>query len=195
MRFHREFFFNPMILLIAAIFAVHSVLTILAWQGWLSLAGLLAGMLIYAVMEYLVHRFLMHRFPRVAPKIFEGHAMHHRHPNDVKYLFSGVPYDIAAYAVFYLILLALTRDFPLTFAVVAGTSLYQLYYQWMHYAAHRPIKPITPWGRWMKKKHLLHHFMDEQSWYGVSHPVLDVLLGTDNPRPKSEKRQSSHQPG
>lgn len=192
MRFHREFVFNPMILLIMAIFVVNSVLVIITYQGWRSWAGLLAGALIYAVMEYLVHRFLMHRFPSIAPMIYKGHAEHHRHPNDVKYLFSAVPYDIAAYTVFYLILLAVTRDWPLTFAIVAGTSLYQLYYQWMHYAAHRPIKLITPWGRWMKKKHLLHHFLDDKSWYGVSHPMLDILLGTDKAQPKKRQNPPPH---
>lgn len=188
MRLHREFVFNPMILLIAVIFIANAAIAIAAYQGLRSWIGFIAGMAVYATMEYLVHRFLMHRFPSVFPMIYKGHALHHRHPNDVRHLFSAVPYDITAYGVFYLILLAVTRDWPLTAAIVAGTSLYQLYYQWMHYAAHRPIKPITPWGRWMKKKHLLHHFLDDESWYGVSHPVLDVLLGTDKAKPKSKRR-------
>lgn len=53
-----------------------------------------------------------------------------------------------------------------------------LIYEWKHYVAHRPIKPITKFGVWVKKLHLLHHFKNENYWYGVSTPFVDILFGT-----------------
>jgi sterol desaturase/sphingolipid hydroxylase (fatty acid hydroxylase superfamily) len=50
----------------------------------------------------------------------------------------------------------------------------------------------------MKKKHLLHHHLDDHAWYGVSNPVLDVLLGTNVPNAdhkpgKSQASDNTHQ--
>lgn len=53
-----------------------------------------------------------------------------------------------------------------------------LYYEGSHYVSHRPIAPLTPWGRWMKKYHLWHHFKNEHDWYGVTNPSMDLLFGT-----------------
>jgi sterol desaturase/sphingolipid hydroxylase (fatty acid hydroxylase superfamily) len=53
-----------------------------------------------------------------------------------------------------------------------------LVYEWKHYVAHRPIKPITKFGRLIKKLHILHHFKNENYWYGVSTPIFDGLFGT-----------------
>lgn len=53
-----------------------------------------------------------------------------------------------------------------------------LMYEWKHFIAHVPIKPKTKFGRWVKKLHLLHHHKNENYWYGVSTPFVDVLFGT-----------------
>jgi sterol desaturase/sphingolipid hydroxylase (fatty acid hydroxylase superfamily) len=53
-----------------------------------------------------------------------------------------------------------------------------LVYEWKHYVAHRPIKPITKVGRRIKKLHILHHFKNENFWYGVSTPIFDGIFGT-----------------
>ncbi|AIY04525.1 fatty acid hydroxylase [Planococcus sp. PAMC 21323] len=53
-----------------------------------------------------------------------------------------------------------------------------LLYEWKHYVAHRPIKPKTKFGKNVKKLHILHHFKNENYWYGVSTPFVDVLFGT-----------------
>jgi sterol desaturase/sphingolipid hydroxylase (fatty acid hydroxylase superfamily) len=51
-------------------------------------------------------------------------------------------------------------------------------YEWKHYVAHRPIKPKSRLGKWVKKMHILHHYKNENFWYGVSTPFVDVLFGT-----------------
>ncbi|MFB6364316.1 sterol desaturase family protein [Paenibacillus elgii] len=66
-----------------------------------------------------------------------------------------------------------------------------LYYEWTHYVAHRPIKPITPWGRWMKKVHLWHHYKSKNYWYGVTNPLFDVMLGTFRDEQQVEKSETA----
>ncbi|GAB7386649.1 sterol desaturase family protein [Bacillaceae bacterium] len=182
LRYYREFFSSSMIRFVLLLGTTSLIFTILNFDGIRTAFAYLTGAAIFAVAEYLVHCYLLHRFPNAIPTLYRGHIKHHQYPSDFKYLFSPVWYDVVVYAAYFVVLWTVFRNLSLVMAVIAGTSLYQLYYQWMHYIAHRPITPITPWGKWMKKKHLLHHYMDEQSWYGVSHPAMDYLMGTHKPR-------------
>lgn len=186
----REFFSHQVIQLLVILGAFGIVLTVKNFQGYRSLLFLGIGALIYAVAEYVVHRFLFHEYPNIFPSLYKKHMDHHREPNHIRYLFSPVHYDMIIYAVYVALLWGLFRDLTFVAPIVTGTIFFQFYYQWMHYAAHRPVVPRTPWGRWMKKKHLQHHFQDEHTWYGVSHPVLDYVMHTDEPKSKSKNHQS-----
>jgi hypothetical protein len=44
--------------------------------------------------------------------------------------------------------------------------------------AHSVQAAITPYGRWIKKYHLWHHFKNEQLWFGVTNPSMDYVVGT-----------------
>lgn len=140
----------------------------------------LAGIAFLVIMEYVIHRFVLHEFPEIAPGAYRGHVEHHENPQENKYLFGPIRYDFCVYAMVSFICYMLTQSYHLTAAFMFGTVAAQLLYQWAHLAAHRPLVPLTPLGKWMKKKHLLHHHLDEHTWYGVSNPILDVLLGTNN---------------
>jgi sterol desaturase/sphingolipid hydroxylase (fatty acid hydroxylase superfamily) len=63
-----------------------------------------------------------------------------------------------------------------------------VYYEHVHFTAHRPgAKPWTPWGRYMKKFHLWHHYKHERHWFGVTSPLFDHVF-------RSYKRQTDVQP-
>jgi 4-hydroxysphinganine ceramide fatty acyl 2-hydroxylase len=53
-----------------------------------------------------------------------------------------------------------------------------LYYEWVHFIAHVPYEPKTRVGRWMKRYHLRHHFVNEKLWFGVSNPAMDLVCRT-----------------
>lgn len=191
MKFFREFFGNHVIQFISVLIVVGILLTVKFYQGYLTLLCLIAGALIYAIAEYFVHRYILHEFPKLFPTLYQGHMDHHRNPNDLKHMFSPVYYDMLIYFVYLTLLWLLFRNLSYIAPIATGTLLFQLYYQWMHYAAHRPVVPRTAWGRWMKKKHLLHHFQDEHTWYGVSHPVLDFMMHTDENREWNATKKSN----
>ena len=48
----------------------------------------------------------------------------------------------------------------------------------VHFIAHRDYVPKTEAGKWMKRYHLRHHFVNEKLWFGVSNPAMDVVHGT-----------------
>ena len=64
------------------------------------------------------------------------------------------------------------------FTVPDGAVLALLYYEWVHYVAHIPFVPRTPFGRWIKKYHLWHHFKNERLWFGVTNPAIDLVVRT-----------------
>lgn len=181
----REFFGTldiAIMLLIAAAALAVAVPGLLVHYQW---AVLLLGSVVYFTSEYTTHRFFFHMKRPSNPwllKLVERlHYQHHEAPNDLHLLFLPLWYTLPQFALLGLITWAITRSVGMVGAILAGISCTLLYYEWMHYVAHRPISPLTPWGRWMKKYHLWHHFKNEHYWYGVTNPSLDMLLGTYKP--------------
>lgn len=151
-------------------------------SNWAPVA-LLIGAFLFIILEYVTHRYLLHEFPHFLPAAYKGHMAHHQFPQEIQYLFGPVIYDVIGYFLMFGSAFLITGcNLNLTFSVVLGSSLFQLYYQWKHYVSHRPISPVTRWGKQIKKWHLLHHHMDEKAWYGVSNPIVDIMLGTNRPQ-------------
>jgi 4-hydroxysphinganine ceramide fatty acyl 2-hydroxylase len=73
---------------------------------------------------------------------------------------------------------AILRDVGQVAALLLGAMLGLLYYEWVHFIAHQPYEPKTGTGRWMKRYHLRHHFVNEKLWFGVSNPSMDLICRT-----------------
>lgn len=140
------------------------------------------GSLLFFLDEYVTHRFVFHMAPPKHPALRRSlerlHYAHHERPEDLHLLFLPLWFTLPLLALFGLLAWLLTGQPLLGAAFVAGSSLSLLYYEWTHFVAHRPVTPLTPWGRWMKKYHLWHHYKNEHYWFGVTNPSLDLLFGT-----------------
>ena len=141
-----------------------------------------SGALLFFTSEYGTHRYLFHAKP--SPFAFVRglqhrlHYDHHRDPARLSLLFlppwyigPNLALATAAYA-------AATRDRDATASLLLGNVLGLLYYEWVHYVAHVPFRPATPFGRWIRKYHLRHHFLNEKRWFGVTNPAFDVVART-----------------
>ncbi|MDE5414785.1 sterol desaturase family protein [Alkalihalobacterium chitinilyticum] len=180
-KYVKEFFIFPDVLVMSFLFFISfgwmiytfSIITLLAF---------LLGMVGYTLNEYLTHRFIFHMKPpknRFLLKFMKRiHYDHHSTPNDLHLLFLPLWYSLPAIAITAVIVYLFTWSFAITNAFSAGVMLFLLFYEWKHYVAHRPIQPVSPWGKWMKKVHLWHHYKNENYWYGVTNPAYDFLLGT-----------------
>lgn len=106
------------------------------------------------------------------------HYDHHVDPSKIDLLFLPLWFTVPTALLYFGIYFAATRSSALALSLTFGSLLAMLYYEWTHYVAHTPIVPLTRFGKWMKKYHLWHHFLNEHLWYGVTNPTMDFLLRT-----------------
>ncbi len=161
----------------------------------LILSAVAIGIVLFFATEYTTHRFLLHAPPsrnrsllRIQHRL---HYDHHREPERLELLFLPLWFVIPVTALFALTYLAITRNAPITWSLVFGNWLGLLYYEWVHYVAHIPYRPRTPFGRWMKNYHLWHHFKSDRHWFGVTNPTFDFLHRTYAPVNTVERSSST----
>jgi len=146
--------------------------------GWLLLAGLLA----FFPSEYLVHRGVFHFFAdkRAGAVVSRQHVEHHRRPDDLDFLFNNPLISVGVGVLYFLVALAVSRSVAAAAAFSLGNFAGLLYYEHVHFTAHRPgSRPWTPWSRRMKRFHLWHHYKHERLWFGVTSPLFDRAFGSD----------------
>jgi sterol desaturase/sphingolipid hydroxylase (fatty acid hydroxylase superfamily) len=169
-------------------------------------ALVLAGLVVWTLTEYILHRFLFHapdaimeETHRIAAALapdepvipalptfrhvtyFIAHGVHHEYPSDSSRLVlpptASVPLAVVFYGLF-----RLAFGAAATPPMFAGFITGYLIYDTVHYAVHHPGLP-TAWGRFLKRRHARHHFVDPDRDYGVSSPLWDWVLGTLGSRP------------
>ena len=163
---------GALVLLIAALAAAFGAAHAVPSPLWVAI-----GALVFFGSEYTTHRFLLHAKPQSHPFVLRlQHRLHYDHhvrPNELGLLFLplwfAIPVTLLTAAIYW----AATRDLVLTGALLLGSLLGLLYYEWVHYVAHIPFAPRTPLGRYMKKYHLWHHYKNEGLWFGVTNPSMD----------------------
>ncbi|MBN8207734.1 sterol desaturase family protein [Bacillus sp. NTK071] len=142
----------------------------------------LIGFLIFSVIEYTTHRFFFHlKTPKnpVLLKVLQRlHYDHHKDPNNLHLMFLPIWYTIPQFLLISYFIYLITHQLGSSVAVGLGLMFMLLFYEWKHYIAHQPIVPRTKFGKWLKKTHLLHHYKNENYWYGVTNPFVDIILGT-----------------
>ncbi len=106
------------------------------------------------------------------------HYDHHVYPDDLKLLFLPVWFSVPSFTIYLLISYGITKSVTVTLSFGIGLIIMLLVYEWKRYIAHKPIRPVTKFGRWLKKQHILHHYKNEKFWFGVSNPVFDFIFGT-----------------
>ena len=169
----------------------------------------LAGVALWTLAEYVLHRFVFHApdhvmaethdvVARLAPgepvlpalpgwrhrSYFLAHGVHHEYPSDSTRLVAppgaSVPIAIATWYLFGALAGAAAA------ALFAGFVTGYLAYDTTHFAVHHFRMP-TAWGRYLKKRHARHHYLDPDSDYGVSSPLWDLVFRTFTPLRSRER--------
>lgn len=137
------------------------------------------GAVIFLSSEYTTHRFLFHARPQSAPWLLKlQHRLHYDHhidPPKLELLFLPLWFIIPVAFVYFGVYVAITRNVTLSLSLTFGSIVALTFYEWVHYVAHVPFTPVTPFGRYMKKYHLWHHFKNERYWFGVTNPTTDYF--------------------
>lgn len=134
---------------------------------------------LWTFVEYILHRFIFH---------FEGesllsqrlhfliHGLHHADPADPTRLVmppaAGVIFALIFYSLFRFFMGPIWAKPFFTFFLVG-----YLCYDYIHFAVHH-FTPRTRLGKYLKQSHMLHHYADPNSRWGVSSPIWDYVFGT-----------------
>ncbi|ODG91407.1 fatty acid hydroxylase [Gottfriedia luciferensis] len=179
---YRDFFLHFDIIVMGVLFLVGIIYSIGFHFSWITVLIFIIGLIFFMFSEYVTHRFIFHiKAPKnkLLLKFMKRiHYDHHTYPDDLKLLFLPIWYSIPNLGSLCIIYFLISKDLIQTIAFGSGLVFMLLVYEWKHYVAHRPIKPITKVGRQIKKLHILHHFKNENFWYGVSTPIFDGIFGT-----------------
>jgi len=149
---------------------------------WLVL-GLVA---VYPFVEWFAHRVVLHWQPRtfagrtidLGPAI--NHRTHHGAPND---LAKNVP-DTTRNLLIVLVGAAVPtfvvfHDAGPRVTVLVYTAAALAAYEWTHYLLHSTFRPKGKVFRKLQRNHMLHHYRNENYWFGIVTYLADVVLRTD----------------
>ncbi len=151
---------------------------------WHIPAGAAAGLFLWTITEYTLHRFLFHYHPRTpaAERIFFlFHGVHHAQPQDKTRLVMPLPVSIPLaaffYGLFHLVVAVLIGAPAWVHPLMGGFIVGYLIYDLTHYATHHwPMR--SGLGKFLKRYHMMHHYKNPDTRFGVSSPVWDWVFGT-----------------
>ncbi len=138
------------------------------------------GMFAWTLAEYVLHRFIFHYEPRGNKSLefvhFVMHGMHHADPVDPTRLVmspvAGAVLAVIFYAIFRPIFGPMLVEPFFAFFVIG-----YLCYDYIHYSVHH-FKPRSRIGTYLKQSHMMHHYVSQESRWGVSSPLWDWVFGT-----------------
>lgn len=134
--------------------------------------------------EWLVHVHVLHARPRRVGRftldLYQArkHRAHHAAPRDLDILFIPLRGHLAGAVVLGLVCLLLP-DAGTRLALVASATASSLVYEWVHFLIHTDHKPRSALYRRLYVGHRLHHYRNENYWFGVSRRLGDSVLRTN----------------
>ncbi len=143
-----------------------------------SLVAVGLGAVAWTLLEYVLHRFVFHGS---SPKLL-GAKEHRRHHAQVDYFAPWWQKTLAGVAATALMLplAGVAGGATLGLSFTGGFIAMYLLYEVLHRRAHTH-PPTGPYGRWRRRNHFAHHFVDPRLAQGVTTPVWDWVFGTRLP--------------
>jgi sterol desaturase/sphingolipid hydroxylase (fatty acid hydroxylase superfamily) len=174
---------SPRLIAVALVIAVVSRVRLGEW----SVADLVVAAAILGAQpftEWLIHVFVLHAKPRtvlgrrIDPLAAREHRAHHADPRDRALVL--VPLPIVAVGLPLAAVLVVLAADPLAQGVtglVVGYGML-LTYEWTHHLIHSSYRPRHSYYRSIWRSHRLHHYRNEQYWFGVTINLADHVLRT-----------------
>jgi hypothetical protein len=174
---------GPRIIVAALVVVTAARVALWRWHWW---DLLIVGAFVAAqpFTEWLIHVFILHFKPRtlagrtIDPFISRKHRAHHLDPRDVPLVFIPLPTLVGMLIGGGLVLGLAFRsaERSLTAGVIALCLV--LAYEWTHFLIHSPYRPRSAAYRYVWRAHRLHHFKNENYWFGVTVHLADHVLRT-----------------
>jgi hypothetical protein len=107
------------------------------------------------------------------------HYGHHEEPTDIPLIFAPILSVLILFSVMFGLALLFTFNIGIASTFLFGVIIYYLHYEWMHLGHHIPgYKHLFPWSNKLKTAHQLHHYRNENYWWGITNSIGDKVLGT-----------------
>jgi dihydroceramide fatty acyl 2-hydroxylase len=145
-----------------------------------AVAWLVGGYFIWTLFEYWFHRLFFHltvRGPRTDRLYFYIHGVHHDWPWDRSRLVMPPSVSLSIGALAYVVH-RLVFGTQQMWAPFAGFVLGYVIYDTVHWYVHAG-KPTHWLGKMLRREHLVHHFKESNSRFGVSCPWWDKVFRTE----------------
>ncbi|MHB1535519.1 MAG: sterol desaturase family protein [Acidimicrobiales bacterium] len=134
--------------------------------------------------EWLIHVYLLHFKPRdvagrrIDPSFARKHRMHHADPKDIDLVF--VPMPVVYFALVASAAGWLVGERRLRSALTGVATSYAMLtsYEWTHYLIHTTYWPRRRLYRELWRAHRLHHYRNENYWFGVTMHGADRMFRT-----------------
>ncbi|WP_037603885.1 sterol desaturase family protein [Streptacidiphilus rugosus] len=145
-------------------------------------AGLVA---LEPFVEWMIHVHVLHQRPRtvkgrtIDSLLASKHRAHHRSPRDPELVFipeQAIVPVVAGLAAANTLALRSPR------AALTGTAASLLLlsaYEWTHFLIHSSYSPKSALYKAVRRTHQLHHYRNENYWFGIITPVSDTVLHTN----------------
>jgi len=169
-----------------------------------TLIAVAVATLIYPFVWYLLHRFVLHskwmwKSKLLSPTWKRIHYDHHQDPNHLEVLFGALHTTLPTIAaatlpIGYAIGLPWVSEAAPNAAWGAAAAAFATglvttcFYEFVHCIQHLAYKPRMKWIAEMKKRHMAHHFHDENGNYGITSFLWDRAFGTFYDRPERPKK-------
>lgn len=134
--------------------------------------------------EWVIHVYILHWKPRrffgrtVDPLVARKHREHHSDPKKTEWIFIPLPVLLKTMPVTTVLFLVAFPTSALAMTAIAAGLGILLTYEWTHYLIHSRYQPKTRLYRYIWRAHRLHHFKNENYWFGVTNPLGDHVLKT-----------------
>lgn len=171
--------------LIAPLVAAVAVARV-AVGGWRWADLVAAGVIAVAqpFTEWVLHVTVLHWKPRrlgpltFDPLVARRHRQHHRDPKVIGLVL--VPRQVLFGLVVGTALIAWAATPTWRVALTAALTSYTILgiYEWTHFLIHSSYKPRSRYYRSIYRNHRLHHFRNENYWFGVTINLADHVLRT-----------------
>jgi hypothetical protein len=163
------------------------VLALRFWWGffsWLDLVPIAVLFVVHPFAEWLIHVFILHAKPmKIGGMTFDmvgakHHRAHHRDPWDLRYVVMPVRTAMAIGSAIGVVAWFVSPTIEVFLTTMATTAGLAVYYEWIHFLSHTSYRPKGAFYKRQWRLHRLHHFKNENYWFGVTRHFGDMVLGT-----------------
>ena len=152
-----------------------------SWVRFAAAFGI--GALLFPIAWYVVHRFVLHgswmyKSKRLAALWKRVQYDHHRFPNDLSVLFGGLHTTLPTILLVAGPLGFLIEGWAGAAGAIAGTLAMTALTEFLHAGEHLAFEPKSQFWKDIKKRHLAHHFHNENGNYGIAEFFWDKAFGT-----------------